>query len=72
MTHDPMCPIDPDQRMPKAVSCLWCEVIAKVRVDERERLALKWSEEGHGVRFNHAHDDMNPNQRVLKWIRGIR
>jgi hypothetical protein len=42
-----------------------------IRADERERLAQKWSEDSHGVRFNHAHDDLTPHQRVLKWIRGI-
>jgi hypothetical protein len=29
-----------------------------------------WSEESHGVRFNHAHDDLTPHQRVLKWLKG--
>lgn len=43
----------------------------KIRLDERERLAKQWSEDSHGVRFNHAHDDLTPHQRVLKWIRGI-
>lgn len=29
-----------------------------------------WWEDNHGVRFNHAHDDLTPAQRVAKWLRG--
>jgi hypothetical protein len=32
--HDPLCPVDPP-RMDDGF-CIWCEVIAKVRADERQ------------------------------------
>lgn len=34
MTHDPMCPIEPN---PLAQECRTCELIAKVRADEQQR-----------------------------------
>ena len=37
MTHDPLCPVARGHRMPDATWCLWCDVIARVRADERKR-----------------------------------
>ena len=71
MQHHELCPIPPEERMPDSTYCLWCEVIDKVQVRERERFADAWNRDSHAVRFNKAHDDLTPHGRVLKWIRTV-
>lgn len=48
MIHDLMCPLDglsPEERMPGAVTCLWCDVIDRTRASERERVAERIRED---------------------------
>ena len=51
MTHDPLCPIRDETRFPAPLvdACFYCDLIAKVRSDERSRKGTCWREAADSV-----------------------
>ncbi len=47
ITHDSLCPQKPEQEMTH--QCFYCDLISKVREDERTRLRRYRDEQGHTI-----------------------
>lgn len=43
-------------------------VVETIRTDERQKLIDAWRKDGRDVMFNRTGDDLNPWDRVKKWL----
>jgi hypothetical protein len=64
--HDPLCPRNLWFR--STYTTCQCHLIRAVEQRQLAQLIESWGEDSHAVRFNHAHDDLTPHQRVRKWL----